>query len=62
MIELSKTILTKVSFDKKLFQKELEKAVSWIAKSEDLQTFKEWCIIEFGGLYPGILKKVFHNK
>lgn len=62
MVELSKNILTKVSFDKQLFHKELEKAVSWITKSEDLQSFKEWCIIEFGSLYPGILRKVFHNK
>ncbi|HTO37132.1 MAG TPA: hypothetical protein VL021_01825 [Brumimicrobium sp.] len=59
MIELSKQILTKVSFDSSLFQKELEKAVKWISKSEDLQSFKDWCLIEFGHRYPSILKKVF---
>ncbi|MFA5575454.1 MAG: hypothetical protein WC994_10465 [Brumimicrobium sp.] len=61
MIELSKTILKKVSFDKYLFQKELEKSLKWISKSEDLQDFKDWCIVEFGHLYPSILKKVFNK-
>lgn len=62
MIELSKNILTKVSFDKQLFQKELVKAVNWISESEDLQSFKDWCMIEFGHLYPTVLKKVFSKK
>ncbi|MBW7868383.1 MAG: hypothetical protein H3C31_08690 [Brumimicrobium sp.] len=61
MVELCKDILTKVSFDKYLFQKELEKAIRWITKSEDLQSFKEWCIIEFGGMYPSVLRQAFHN-
>ncbi|PWH84706.1 hypothetical protein DIT68_13365 [Brumimicrobium oceani] len=62
MLELSKNILTKVSFDRQLFQKELEKSVKWINKSEDLHSLKEWCMIEFGQLYPSILKKVFYKK
>lgn len=62
MIELSKNILTKVSFDKQLFQKELVKAVNWISESEDLQSFKDWCVVEFGHLYPTVLKKVFSKK
>ena len=61
MVELSKNILTKVSFDRQLFQKELEKSVRWISKSEDLQSFKEWCMIEFGHLYPSVLRKVFYK-
>jgi len=62
MVELSKSILTKVSFDRQLFQKELEKSIRWINKSEDLHSFKEWCLIEFGHLYPSILKKAFYRK
>ncbi|RFC55774.1 hypothetical protein DXU93_02225 [Brumimicrobium aurantiacum] len=62
MIELSKNILTKVSFDKQLFQKELEKSIKWINKSEDLHSFREWCMIEFGHLYPSVLKKVFNKR
>lgn len=61
MIELSKFILKKVSFDRQLFQKELEKAVRWINKSEDLQSFKAYCMIEYGHLYPAVLKKVFYK-
>lgn len=61
MIELSKFILKKVSFDRVLFQKELEKAVRWIGKSEDLQSFKAYCMVEYGHLYPVVLKKVFYK-
>jgi len=61
MVEFSKNILKKVSFDRQLFQKELEKAVKWISKSEDFQSFKDWCMIEFGHLYPYTLKKVFNK-
>lgn len=61
MVELSKKILVKVSFDRHLFQKELEKAVRWIKESDDLNAFKEWCMIEFGHVYPSILKTVFYN-
>ena len=62
MVELSKSILTKVSFDKQLFQKELNKSIKWIGKSDDFKSFKEWCMIEFGHLYPTVLKKAFNNK
>ncbi len=59
MLELSKQILVKVSFDKYLFQKELHKAVKWIKDSNELQAFREWCLIEFGDLYPNVIRKAF---
>ncbi len=59
MVELSKKILINVSFDRNLFHKELTKAVKWINESDDLQSFREWCMIEFGHVYPSILNKVF---
>lgn len=62
MVELSKKILVKVSFDRHLFQKELEKAVQWIKESDDLKAFKEWCMIEFGHMYPAVLKSVFYKR
>lgn len=62
MVELSKKILIKVSFDRHLFQKELEKAVRWIKESDDLKAFKEWCMIEFGHVYPSVLKSVFYKR
>jgi hypothetical protein len=59
MVELSKKILLKVSFDQQLFHKELVKAVRWIKDHDELQVFREWCVVEFGHVYPGIIKKVF---
>lgn len=59
MLDLTKKILTVVSFDAKLFQKELEKALKWITDAEELKKFKEWCISEFGLKYPMIIKKAF---
>jgi hypothetical protein len=60
MVELSKKILIKVSFDQYLFQKELKKAVRWIKDSDELHSFKQWCVLEFGHLYPSAIKSVFN--
>lgn len=59
MVELSKKILLKVSFDPKLFQKELHKALSWINDKEEIRMLKEWCHKEFGRKYPVILQNAF---
>lgn len=58
MLELCKEILTKVSFDKVLFQKELSKALGWI-KSEEVEGFKSWCMNTFGSKYPKVLQLAF---
>lgn len=59
MLELTKKILKKVSFDSALFQKELNKSLRWITDAEEVQRFREWCIVEFGATYPTIIKKAF---
>jgi len=59
MLELTKKILTKVSFDALLFQKELNKALKWITDAEEIKKFQEWCIVEFGSKYPIIIRKAF---
>jgi hypothetical protein len=59
MLELTKKILTKVSFDAHLFQKELNKALRWITEPEELRRFRDWCISEFGSVYPIIIKRAF---
>lgn len=46
MLEFSKQILRKVSFDKLLFKKELKKSIRWIKKKE-LVSFKIWALITF---------------
>lgn len=59
MFELTKNILVKVSFDPALFQKELNKAIRWMTNSEELQRLRDWCLAEFGGVYPMIVQKAF---
>ena len=58
MLDYVKMILLKVSFSKKLFEKELRKALQYILP-EDLLDFKTWCYEQFARLYRRILKRVF---
>lgn len=58
MLELCKNVLQKVSFDKLLFQKELQKSVDWLSDNE-LKTFKEWCVNNFDGQYLQIIMETF---
>ncbi len=46
MLEFSKKILRKVSFDKVLFKKELFKSIGWLNKKEVLK-LKIWALITF---------------
>ena len=46
MLDLSKKILEKVSFDKNLFKKELYKSVGWINKKETI-ALKVWALTSF---------------
>jgi hypothetical protein len=56
MLEYAKLILKKVSFDKRLFEKELIKALKLIVP-HDLKEFKNWCYDQFGHMYNVILNK-----
>jgi hypothetical protein len=59
MLELGKKILSVVSFDKALFQKELKKAIRSLKSAEDLNILKEWCIKEFGKKHRSIIREAF---
>lgn len=59
MLELTKKILVRVSFDPQLFQKELSKAIKWMSDSEEIQRLRDWCLKEFGTVYPSIIQKAF---
>ena len=59
MFELTKKILVRVSFDPLLFQKELSKSIKWMSDSEEIQRLREWCMKEFGTVYPSIINKAF---
>ncbi len=58
MLEYFKTILSKVSFDRKLFEKELKKAIRSLVK-EELRDFKKWCYDKFGNIYGQVLEEQF---
>ncbi|MCE2847234.1 MAG: hypothetical protein LW707_09460 [Sphingobacteriales bacterium] len=58
MFEYSKEILTKVSFDQKLFLKELGKALSWL-KKEEKKLLLMWCLTTFGHKYGEVILQTF---
>lgn len=58
MFELSKQILEKVSFDRKLFRKELQKAVNWL-KPDEKMLLKVWALSTFGHVYRDEIMEVF---
>lgn len=60
MMEFSKQILQKVSFDPRLFRKELAKAVRWLG-SHDQLVLKAWCLATFGHQYKEIILEVFRS-
>ena len=58
MLEYSKQILVKVSFDPFLFEKELLKAIARIVK-EKIAEFRNWCYKVFENSYREILDRCF---
>ena len=57
MLEFSKKILSKVSFDKNLFRKELSKSIRWLSKKEVL-TLKILALTTFAQ-YKNTILEVF---
>ena len=57
MLEFSKKILSKVSFDKNLFRKELRKSIVWLNKKEVI-TLKIWALTTFSQ-YKNTILEVF---
>lgn len=60
MLEYIKTILKKVSFDIKLFEKELKKAINQLING-DLNELKNWCYTNFSGKHQLVLDRCFVN-
>lgn len=58
MLEYFKKILSKVSFDSMLFEKELKKALKALLDIE-IEELRVWCYTQFIGLYPEILNRCF---
>ena len=57
MLEFNKKILSKVSFDQKLFRKELLKGVKWLNKRDGI-ILKIWALSTFSQ-YKDIILDVF---
>lgn len=57
-LDYVKTILAKVSFDRALFKKELQKAIRVLLPHE-VDTLKKWCYSRFGRLYAPVLDECF---
>jgi len=61
MLEFCKSVLSKVSFDRALFAKELKKSVRWQKKSE-IQNLKDWCLNRYGEVYGDVILSTFSNQ
>ena len=59
MLEFSKEILLKVSFDKRLFKKELYKAIRW-CKKEEKHLLQAWCFVMFGSQFREEIVEAFN--
>jgi len=57
MLNYVKTILSRVSFDARLFEKELRKAIKMLI-ADEVQELKNWCYTNFG-THKAILNRCF---
>jgi len=58
MLDYCKSILTRVSFDARLFEKELLKAIKSLVVNE-VQELRIWCYANFGVEHGAILNRCF---
>ncbi|TRX50899.1 hypothetical protein FNH22_24925 [Fulvivirga sp. M361] len=58
MLDYVKIILLKVSFDKKLFEKELKKALKSLI-GEEIDELRRWCFEKFNDEHPLVLQRCF---
>ncbi len=57
MLNYAKKVLTRVSFDARLFEKELRKAIKMLI-NEEVQELRNWCYANFGS-HKAILNRCF---
>ncbi len=57
MLNYVKTVLTRVSFDARLFEKELRKAIKMLI-AEEVHELRSWCYSNFGD-HQAILNRCF---
>ena len=57
-LDYVKVILQKVSFDAKLFEKELRKAIKTLV-TDEIKELRAWCSEQFGMMYNQLIEKCF---
>jgi hypothetical protein len=58
MLEYVKTILSKVSFDAVLFEKELRKGIKLLIRDE-VEELRKWCYSNYNSEYHQVLHRCF---
>ena len=58
MLEYTKIVLEKVSFNRDLFKKELVKSRK-LLKEDEIELLQNWCRMSFTEKYPDIIGEVF---
>lgn len=59
MLTMIKSVLSKITFDMTLFEKELKKSIKWL-NADEIQQLKEWCYDQFNSQqYSSVLERCF---
>ena len=58
MLEFCKTVLKRVSFDRRLFATELKKAFRWLSK-EDAEALRQWAMRQYQHKYGQVITAAF---
>ena len=61
MLDFTKKVLEKVSFDRDLFSKELKKALRKMKVREAMALYS-WCLITFGDHYREVIVQIFTDE
>lgn len=61
MLEYFKVILTRVSFDLRLFEKELRKAIRMLIDDE-INELRRWCYTTFNSQFNAIMNNCFEKQ
>jgi hypothetical protein len=58
MLEYTKLIIKKISFDEVLFRKELKKSLRWL-NNDEILALRKWLIKNFNHQYSHIIEEIF---
>ena len=58
MLNYVKTVLSKVSFEALLFEKELRKSIKLLV-ADEIRDLRTWCYTRFGNQHEAILNRCF---